>query len=275
MSGRLWGIHGRPWIDLAELVDTGEFAAIDREICRGLATVEAGQTGATLKWMGVVAPWQMDDAYGDAMWAVAAMTDEEWLDFAALADAPERLALEDREHLQFGDETDHPFTPAQVRLLTVRHGVYFPWKTCYHLLENDRWEDKHSGAGKAFAAEAEQVFPRTVAFVRRLPFVEIGRAVIFGLEADDHAPLHRDTEPGTSLSVAQSVSFAPRRGKRLYLQNAADAAPTIVDSPVYWFNDMDYHGVLPDPYFRYSVRIDGVFTPAFARAIERMARGSR
>jgi hypothetical protein len=38
---------------------------------------------------------------------------------------------------------------------------------------------------------------------------------------------------------------------------------------------MDYHGVLPDPWFRYSVRVDGVFTPAFARAIERHARGSR
>ena len=275
MSGRLWGIHGRPWIDLSPLIDIGGFAAIDREICRGLARVDAGMTGATLKWMGVVAPWQVDDEYRDAMWAVDEMTDEEWLDFVALADEPERFTLVDRAATKFGDETDHPFTPAQMRLLTVRHGVYFPWKTCYHLLENDRWEDKHSGVGKAFAAEAEAVFPATVAFIRGLPFAEIGRAVIFGLEADDHAPLHRDSEPGSSLAVAQSVSFAPRPGKRLYLQNDADAAPTIIDAPVYWFNDMDYHGVLPDPWFRYSVRVDGVFTPAFARAIERHARGSR
>lgn len=273
MSGRLWGIHGRPWIDLAPLIDTSGFAAMDREICRGLAAVECGATGATLKWMGVVAPWQLDDEYRDAMWAVDEMSDDEWLDFAALAEHGDALRVEDRRVIKFGDETEHPFTAAQRRLLTVRHGVYFPWKTCYHLLENDRWEDKHSGAGKAFAAEAEAVFPATVAFIRSLPFAEVGRAVIFGLEADDHAPLHRDTEPGSSLSVAQSVSFAPRPGKRLYLQNSADAEPEIVEAKAYWFNDMDYHGVLPDPYFRYSVRVDGVFTPAFARAIERLARG--
>jgi len=275
MNPRLWGIHGRPFIDLAPLIDTGGFAEIDREICRGLATVEVGATGATLKWMGVVAPWQVDDDYRDAMWAVDEMSDDEWLDFVALADEPGRLRLADRAALRFGDETDHPFTRAQQRLLTVRHGVYFPWKTCYHLLENDRWEDRHSGAGKAFAAEAEAVFPRTVAFIRGLPFAEVGRAVIFGLEADDHAPLHRDSEPGAALTVAHGVSFAPRPGKRLYLQNAADAPPTIVDAPIYWFNDMDYHGVLPDPFFRYSVRVDGVFTPEFARAIERHVRGSR
>jgi len=275
MTARLWGIHGRPWIDLSPLIDTTGLAALDREICRGLAELDVGATGATLKWMGVVAPWQRDDDYRDAMWAIDEMSDDEWLDFVALADDPEHLTLADRPTLRFGDETDHPFTAAQVRLLTVRHGVYFPWKTCYHLLENDRWEDKHSGAGKQFDPEAERVLPRTVAFVRGLPFLEIGRAVIFGLDANDHAPLHRDTEPGSSLTVAQSISFAPRPGKRLYLQNDPDAEPTVIDAPAYWFNDMDYHGVLPDPFFRYSVRVDGVFTPAFARAIERHARGSR
>jgi hypothetical protein len=33
---------------------------------------------------------------------------------------------------------------------------------------------------------------------------------------------------------------------------------------------MDYHGVERDPFFRYSVRVDGIFEPAF---VERM-RGS-
>jgi Rieske 2Fe-2S family protein len=35
---------------------------------------------------------------------------------------------------------------------------------------------------------------------------------------------------------------------------------------------MDYHGVLPDPYFRYSIRIDGVFERAFVRDLEKRAR---
>lgn len=275
MSGRLWGVLGRPWLDLGPLIDTGCFPELDREIVSGLARVELGATGATLKWMGVVAPWQRDDGFRDAMAAIEAMTDAEWQDFVALAGDPARLELARRRDYSFGDETSHPFTAAQIALLTQRHGVYFPWKVCYHLLENDRWEDKHSGAGKAFSAEAEAVFPRTLAFVRSLPFREIGRCVIFGLQPGDHAPLHRDTEPGAALQVAQSISFAPRPGKRLYLQNHPDSPPLVVDGRIYWFNDMDYHGVLPDPEFRYSVRVDGVFTPDFARALGRHVRASR
>jgi hypothetical protein len=275
-GGRLCGIWGRPWIDLGSVLDTACFDALDREITAGLARVDAGYTGGTLKWMGVTAPWIADDGYRDAMEAVRAMTRDEFRDFIALGDdGVSALDPDRRGEYVFGDETDRPFSRAQERLLAYRHGVYFPWKVCYHLLENDRWEDKHHGAGKDFGDEARAVFPATVAYVRSLPFREIGRCVVFGLEPNDHAPLHRDTEPGAALQVAQSVSFAPRAGKRFYLQNAEDAPPAVIDARIYWFNDMDYHGVLPDPCFRYSVRVDGVFEPAWVRDLERRVRARR
>ncbi|HEV8269078.1 MAG TPA: hypothetical protein VGR00_12625, partial [Thermoanaerobaculia bacterium] len=128
---------------------------------------------------------------------------------------------------------------------------------------------KHSGEGKEFSVEAREVFPETVRFLESLPFSEIGRAVIFGLEPNDHAPLHRDTEPGAALAVAQSISLCPRGDKRFFLQNDEHDEPLVVDARAYWFNDMDYHGVLADPFFRYSIRVDGVFTPEF---MERLGR---
>jgi hypothetical protein len=262
---RLVGLFGRPFLDLAELVDTTELAAVDDEITLGLPRVETARTGGSLKWMGVVAPCQMNDGYVDAMHAIEAMSRDELARFVALGDRPERIDL-DAER-RFGDETEHPFSQAQVRFLEVRHRVYFPWKRCYHLLENDKWEDKHSGAGKAFGDEARRVFPQTVRFIESLPFAEIGRAVIFGLDANDHAPLHRDTEPGSSLTIAQSISLDPRGDKRFVLADAEGENVTRVEARVYWFNDMDYHGVLADPFFRYSVRVDGVFTPAFERSL--------
>lgn len=267
---RLHGIFGRPFIDLGSLIDTSRFAAIDREITLGLAPMALGGTGATLKSMGVVAPWVMGDGRRDAMDAIRAMSDAELAEFVSLGDDP--ADLPDRAALAFGDETDRPFTLAQQRLLELRHGVYFPWRYCYHFIENDRWEDKHSGEGKGFSENCLARFPETCAFIRALPFTEVGRCVLFGLAPHDHAPLHRDTEPGAALEIAQSISFAPRRGKRFYLQNAPDAEPVVVDRPVYWFNDMDYHGVLADPFFRYSIRVDGVFERGFARAVERLAR---
>lgn len=267
--GRLVGIWGRPYLDLSGEFDTSCFPRLDEEITYGLAQVEVSRTGGSLKHMGVVAPWIMDDPYVDYGHVIERFTRDEFLRFVSLAEDPSVFDPDRRDEYAFGDETDHPLTPAQMRYLIYRHRVYFPWRVCYHLLHDNRWEDKHSGAGKDFTPEAKELFPRTVAFIRSLPFTEIGRCVIFGLEADDHAPLHRDSEPGRELAVAHSISFQPRPGKRLYLVDADGGSRTVVNAPVYWFNDMDYHGVLPDPFFRYSVRVDGVFDPAWVRALAR------
>lgn len=276
---RLAGIWGKPWLDLEPFFDTSCFDALDREITRGLCEVETSYTGGTLKWMGVVAPWQMDDGYLDAMHVIENMSFEDWQDLVALSDDPAAFDPGRWREYRFGDETDHPFTQAQLQLLERRHGAYFPWKVCYHLLENDKWEDKHSGEGKDFSEEARAVFPKTVAFVESLPFTEIGRVVIFGMQPNDHAPFHRDTELGAE-SIAQSISFSPRGNKRLALRAGpprpdSNDEPVIVGSRVYWFNDMDWHGVLPDPYFRYSIRVDGVFDPAFVREVQRRGLGNR
>jgi hypothetical protein len=45
----------------------------------------------------------------------------------------------------------------------------------------------------------------------------------------------------------------------------------VATSQAYWFNDADYHGVLSDPFFRYSFRVDGTFTPAFLEMLQRAA----
>lgn len=273
---KLWGVYGQPFVDLSPYLDVRALEALDAEITAGLARVETSYTGGTLKHMGVAAPWVRDDGYRDAMHAIEAMSPDEFRVFIELGDyedPPEfDTSLEARSKYAFGDETDYPFSRAQMRLLAYRHSVYFPWKVCYHLLENDRWEDKHSGDGKDYLDEAREYFPATIDFIERLPFTEIGRCVLFGLEPNDHATLHRDTEPGKSLGVAQCITLAPRPGKRFYLQNAPEDPRTVVSAPAYWFNDMDYHGVLADPYFRYSIRIDGAFEPAFARELQRRGR---
>ncbi len=269
----LSGIWGRPYVDLASVVDTSSFAELDEEILYALSRVDVSYTGGSLKWMNVVAPWVHDDPYVDYGEVILGFSRDEFVRFVSLAPDPSVFDVDRQHEYQFGDETDHPLSRRQMLYLKYKHGVYFPWKACYHLLENDRWEDKHHGAGKEFSEEALAEFPKTVAFIRGLPFVEIGRAVLFGIEANDHAPLHRDSEPGKALSVAQSISFAPGGRKRFILCDPAGEHTTLVTTPIYWFNDMDYHGVLPDPFFRYSIRVDGVFDPAFVRRLEREMRG--
>lgn len=266
---RLCGIFGRPFADLSELVDTSSFEELDEEILCALPRVEASYTGGSLKWMGVTAPWVDRDPYADYMRVIEGFDRDEFLRFVSFGPAPERFDPDKQKDYRFGDETDHPLTREQMLYLKYRYGVYFPWKVCYHLLENDRWEDKHSGEGKDFTAEARALFPRTVEFIEALPFTEIGRCVLFGIEANDHAPAHRDSEPGKALTIAQSISFCPRGDKRFYVCDPTGGSKTIIDSRVYWFNDMDYHGVEPDPFFRYSIRVDGVLAPSFVEDVRR------
>ena len=289
---RLCGIWGRPYIDLDGVLDTSSFAELDREISYGLTALDVSYTGGSLKWMNVVAPWVQDDGYADLGHVIRGFDRDEFARFVSLADYPSAFDLERFREYTFGDETENPLTRRQMLYLKYQHGVYFPWKVCYHLLENDRWEDKHSGEDKDFADEAREVFPQTVAFIESLPMTEIGRVVIFGLLANDHAPAHRDSEPGKALALAQSISFEPARGgaagasggggggaldrqKRFYVTAPDGTNEVEVTAPIYWFNDMDWHGVHADPFFRYSVRVDGVFEPEFLEKIRRNARSRR
>jgi Rieske 2Fe-2S family protein len=270
---RLCGIFGRPYVDLSSLIDTSELAAIDEEIVCALPRLETSYTGGSLKWMGVTAPGVNEDPYHDYLRVISEMSREELVKFVSYGEAPEGFDPARAREYQFGDETDHPLSREQMLYLKYRYGVYFPWKVCYHLLENDRWEDKHSGEGKEFAASARELLPKTVAFIESLPFEEIGRIVLFGIEANDHAPAHRDSEPGKALTIAQSISFAPHQGlrkKRFYVCDPKGGNKTVIDAPIYWFNDADYHGVDADPFFRYSIRVDGVFDPAFVEAMRAM-----
>lgn len=268
---RLCGIWGRPYIDLSSFIDTSSFAALDSEILCALPRVEASYTGGSLKWMGVTAPWVNADPYADYMHTIEQMTRDELVQFVSYGPEPEGWNPSAPAGHRFGDETENPLTREQMLYLKYRYGVYFPWKVCYHLLENDRWDDKHSGENKDFSDEARRMFPRTIAFIENLPFDEIGRCVLFGIEANDHAPAHRDSEPGKALTIAQSISFDPRGTKRFYVCDSKNEHKTIVEAPIYWFNDMDYHGVEAAPFFRYSIRVDGVFERDF---IERVRSAS-
>jgi hypothetical protein len=178
---------GLPYIDLAPLFDTSSFADVDEEVCLGLSRVETSYTGGSLKWMGVVAPPVHEDGYVDYMYAIQGFSRQEFARFISVADSPEDFDLDRYREYRFGDETDHPLTRRQMLYLKFRYGVYFPWKVTYHLLDNVWWEDKNLGAGKGFHREAIEVFPRTVDFIRALPFREVGRVVLFGLEANDPA----------------------------------------------------------------------------------------
>jgi hypothetical protein len=96
-----------------------------------------------------------------------------------------------------------------------------------------------------------------------------------GLEANDHGTVHRDGEPEVKRHVDHFITFCPRGDKRLFLWDEDEQIEHFVPSRVYWFNDSSYHGVASDPFFRYSIRVDGVFQPEFLARLQRDANARR
>jgi hypothetical protein len=267
--GSLRGIWGRPYIDLEPFLDTSRFAAVDEEIAYGLTQVEVGYTGGSHKAMGIVPPSLESEPYVDYGQVIAAMSRDEFARLVSLADDPGAFDVERQREYEIGEERPFALSRRQMLWLKYRYGVYFPWKVFYELIPTQGWEDKSTGAGKAFTEEAQEHFPELIALVQSLPFAQIGRCNIMGLEANDHGTVHHDRSHDEKVTADHFISFCPRGDKRLFLWDEEQARRVEVRSRAYWFNDGDYHGVLPDPFFRYSVRVDGFFRPEFLQHLRR------
>ena len=258
----------RPWVALDHLVDTSTFEAIHEEVCLALTHVPVDYTGGSHRSMGIMPPSRQAEAGGDYGEVIRRLSAAEFETFRSLADDPSSLSGASPDD-EFGEEREHPLSRRQMLWLKVRHKVYFPWKAYVELIPNRYWDEKASPEGKEFTRVARTFFPKTIAFVRSLPFLHVGRCNVMGLEANDHGTVHRDGDPAEQLEPDHFITFCPAGDKRLFLWDEEEQAKTPVTGRAYWFNDNDYHGVDADPFFRYSIRVDGEFCPEFIEMLRR------
>jgi hypothetical protein len=252
-------------VDLSPFLDRSPMPALHEEICLALAQVPTSYTGGSHRSMGIVPPSHLDDPRADYGEVIAGLSEAQFLIFASLGDGS--LDPSQRAGLTFGEERQVPLTERQMRWLEVRHKVYFPWTVYLELVPNTRWTTKSEARGKAFSRTAQLHFPQTVAYIRSLPFEQIGSVKLLGLRAGADGTVHRDGEPEEQEEPDQFVIFCPQADKRLYLWDEQEQTRTYAPSWAYWFNDFDYHGVAADPWFRYSIRVDGRFSPDFLHAL--------
>src|SRR5258708_7572730 len=193
---------------------------------------------------------------------------EDFATFVSLSDTPDDFDIEHYREYTFGEEAEHLLSRKQMLFLKFRHGVYFPWQAFYEMIPTENWADKSHGAGKSFTTQAQRCFPKLIEFVKSLPFMQVGRCNILGLDPDHHGTIHQDGDINDPFAD-HFITICPGRPKRLFLWDEQAKAKHVVNARAYWFNDHGYHGVEPDPWFRYSVRIDGVFDPAFFDRLRR------
>lgn len=267
--------EGRPFISLERFIDLSALDAIHEEVCLALTQVTVDYTGGSHRSMGIQPASQIDLSFPDYGEVIRAMSDADYATFRSLADdpstVPETRAEMPDDDITFGEERDHPLSRRQMLWLKFRHRVYFPWKAYVELMPNRYWTDKASAEGKTFTRLARTFFKQTVAFAQSLPFQHIGRCNIMGLEANDHGTVHRDGEPKDQEEKGPDhfITVVPGGDKRLFLWDEDTKTKTPVTGRAYWFNDHDYHGVDADPFFRYSIRVDGVFRPDFLEMLQK------
>ncbi len=263
----LLGLFGQPFVDLSSLLDLSALDAVHDEICLALSELPTTYTGGSHRSMQIAAPSRDAEVLTDYGEVIATFGADEFATFRSLADDPAGYP-DDARACSFGEERDQPLSRAQMLWLEIRHGVYFPWKAFYELMPVARWEDKDRTAGKRFTREAETFLPRTLAFLRALPLSGIGRAGIFGLRGGDHGTVHRDGE--RDAAPAEFLMFCPAANKEFFVWDEAQQHEHVARARAFWFNDADYHGVRAAPHFRYSLRVDGPFTPALHDAMKRL-----
>ncbi len=260
------GIWGEPYIDLAHLIETDTLQAVHEEVCLGLARLPSAYTGGSHRSMGIMPAVFAAEPYRDYGEVLAGLSEEDAARFLSLGD------VRDGDVSDFGEEREHELTRAQMQYLKIRHGVYFPWQAFYEMIPNKYWDQKSDAAGKAFLREAKTFFPKTIAMVESLPFASIGRCNIMGLDPNHHGTVHRDGDPVPEREPDHFMSICPAGDKTLFLWDDEAQRKTLVKSRAYWFNDHDFHGVETEPYFRYSIRVDGVFEDSFITEL-RQQRG--
>ena len=265
----LRGLWGRPYLPLDRYIDLEALDGLHDEVCLALAQMPVDYTGGSHRAMNIMPPGLEHEALTDYAEVIRALDDAGFATFRALADDPAAIDPARRGEDLYGEERSVPLSRRQMLWLKYRHRVYFPWKVYVEMIPNRWWDGKADPTGKRFTRLAETLLPRTIAFVRSLPFRHIGRCNIEGLEAHDHGTVHRDGDPAKQSAPDPFITFAPAPGKGLYLWDDAMRERVPVEGRAYWFNDFDYHGVTADPYFRYSVRVDGAFTEDFMATLAR------
>lgn len=261
------GIFGKPFVNLEQHLDLRVLPELHEEICLALTKIPVDYTGGSHRSMGIVPPSLQGEPWVDYGEVIAAMTDAQFATFRELSDDPRAIDPARRHELTFGEERDVPLSRRQMLWLEARFGVYFPWKVYVELMPNRWWGDKANPEGKAWSRTARAFFPKTIAFAESLPFVAVGRCNIMGLHAHDFGTVHRDADPAVE-APAPFITVSPAGNKRLFLWDEDTRTKHAVEGRAYWFNDGDYHGVDPDPFFRYSIRIDGDLRPDLLAALE-------
>jgi hypothetical protein len=233
------GINGQPYVDASPFIDMAAISSLEKEICYGIARskVQAGIYGPGIK---------DSEKYGNFLGLSAKYN-------KVIIPPEERLIYESLNRNQRA-----LFFKLYEGLYSASTVVYL--RTFVELGINS-YLDKASASKTKFTDNA-QFFPKTLDWISKLPFEEVGRVLFFIHEHDCKLLTHRD---GTHYSPHNNefLWINPCGTKNFFIYDEEKNLEHSVNSKAVFFNDLDMHGGHPTDRMTWSLRIDGVFTKEF------------
>lgn len=226
-----------------------DFTELDSEVCIGLAGLPSVSSHGS-HFAGSVPPFELEKFDGIDGWSQIFRYLEDY-DFEGI----HRTNIEKIINM-------YPKSPQSARRHIYKYIHYaiggpMPW--FYVLaLRNSEFLDKNE-RGKSWDAPEAKLFPKTMEYISKLPMKFVGRIVIFTSLPNAGVVCHRDAPSVEHKDHSINMFFAGTRPS--YVYDEINNKKIYVDpgSKSYFFNDRDYHGVDPEPRFRYTVRADGEF----------------
>lgn len=158
-------------------------------------------------------------------------------------------------------------TDEKIKFLTAFGPVPHPFWGLF--IRNNKRVERTGIRNKSVGADCEwtenaRYFPTLVDFIKKMPFTEIGRVMLFMTEANNQTVPHYDGMHQDERPNDDFVWFTTKEGtKNIYVMDSETKQRIYADqkSKFVWFNEMDYHGTEPVGNFSFSIRIDGKFNP--------------
>jgi len=239
------GKNRLPIISMDQYIDHSKDQELHIECCKGLALSEEYKMGMIY---GGIPPEEVARFAGHDCWSEM-LQDLDKHDPTGV----HREAIKEVIEKSTGKEMQAMYKYAYFAM-----GSVIPWFFALYLKKND-FEKKTQDAGQW--TDSAKLFPGVVEYVNRLPFKTVGRVLFFTTYPNAGVVTHRDSIVAEHKDHNINLFFASG-GRPSFVWNEKTKEKTYLDKNArsYFFNNRDYHGVDPEPVFRYTLRVDGTFT---------------
>ena len=236
------GKHKHPIISMDPYIDISKNLEMHSECCRGLAQIE---TFKMAMFPGTVHRSESD------------LGKINFTEMLYNLDHYDPTGIH-KENLEWLNKNSKDSKRSMYKYMYFAMGANIPWFFAYYL-RVQHFMEKLSEPDNLWTDEAKKLFPNLINYIGTLPFKTIGRVLFFTTYPNAGVTAHRDLYVAPHKDQNINLFFSGWRPSYVWDDVKNKKFYLAKDATSYFFNNRDYHGVDPEPNFRYTLRIDGVF----------------